>query len=131
MRIALPPEIEVLNERVVGAGFAVYNTPGSGFPESVFKKAMLIEMRERGLRVEEEVPFQVRYRGEPVGRWAADIVVEDRLIAELKATEGGVPQYLRRVATYLRVSGLSVGLLMNFAPDGSKFRRALSREASV
>ncbi len=125
MKASLGPALDGLTERVIGAAFAVHRTLGHGFAESVYKKAMLRECQEIGLNAASEVPFQVLYRGEKVGTYFSDIVVDNQVVVELKVCESiGQPQ-IRQVVNYLRVSQLPIGLLFNFAEPSLTVRRVL------
>ncbi|MBP2313695.1 GxxExxY protein [Azospirillum soli] len=125
MRVSLDDETEALTERVIGAGFEVFNTLGHGFVESVYQNALLHELRSRNLDVGLEVPFGVSYKGNSVGTYYADIVVEHRVIVELKVTESLAPPHIKQVVNYLRASGMAVGLLLNFGTPSLTVRRVL------
>jgi GxxExxY protein len=132
MRVILDGDAEALTERIIGAGFEVYNALGHGFVEAVYKKAFVCELRRRGLEVGQEVPFQIDYKGDNVGTYFADLVVEKRVIVELKAVEGLLPVHARQVLNYLRASSLDVGLLFNFGSQSLTFRRVLlNRQGSA
>jgi len=79
---------EELSKQVIGAFYKVYNTLGYGFLEKVYERAMCIELRKSGFKVESQKPINVFYEDENVGDYFADIVVNDTLIVELKAAEG-------------------------------------------
>lgn len=125
MKVSLGADLDGLTERIVGAAFAVHNTLGHGFAEMVYKKALLRELRDGGLTASTEVPFQIHYKGDAVGSYFADIVVEQRVIVELKVCEALGQPHLRQVVNYLRVSGLPAGLLFNFAGSSLAIRRVL------
>ena len=103
-----------LTRVVIGAFYDVYNALGHGFLESVYATAMVRELRRRGLTVEREVHVVVRYKGEPVGHFRADVLVESRLVVELKASASTVPADRRQLLNYLRATNLEVGLLLSF-----------------
>ncbi|WP_431857079.1 GxxExxY protein [Azospirillum sp.] len=125
MRVVLDGETESLTERIIGAGYEVFNALGQGFVESVYKKAFVHELRERLLDVGQEVPFDVRYKGHSVGTYYADLVVESRVIVELKVAEAIAQPHVKQVINYLRASTMPVGLLFNFGTPGLTFRRVL------
>lgn len=125
MRVTLDHDLEALTERIIGAAFEVFNTLGHGFVEAVYKKAFLCELRDRGLDAEQEVPFQIGYKGLNVGTYFADIVVARRVIIELKVAEALAQPHKRQVINYLRASGLPVGLLFNFGTPSLTFSRVL------
>ena len=108
--------------RVVGAFYEVYNVLGYGFLEAVYARALERELRARGLRVEREVLVEARYKGEVVGVFRADMLVDGRVVVELKATPALVPGDRAQLLNYLRGSGLREGLLLHFGPE-PRFRR--------
>lgn len=125
MRVSLGAALDGLTERIVGAAFAVHGALGHGFAEAVYKKALLREFVDVGLAAAGEVPFQVHYKGDSVGSYFADIVVEERIVVELKVCETLGQPHLRQVVNYLQVSGLPAGLLFNFGGPSLAFRRVL------
>lgn len=102
--------------------YEVYNELGYGFLESVYKRAMLIALRARGLRALNETPIRVWYRGEDVGDFRADILVEEKVILELQAARALDSAHEAKLLNYLRATDKEVGLLFNFGPKPS-FRR--------
>ncbi|GAA4248543.1 GxxExxY protein [Azospirillum formosense] len=125
MRVTLDRDLDALTERIIGAAFEVFNTLGQGFVEAVYKKALLCELRERGLDAEHEVPFQIGYKGSNVGTYFADIVVARRVIVELKVADALAQPHKRQVINCLPASGLPVGLLFNFGGSSLTFSRVL------
>ena len=107
---------EVTGE-VIGAAYAVYNTLGHGFLEKVYENALVVEMGKRGVRVQTQTPIEIRYAGQVVGEYVADLIVEGKVIVEVKAMKAldGVAE--AQVLNYLRATGLKVGLLINFGPE--------------
>ncbi len=125
MRARLEGRSEKLTETVIGSAFEVSNALGHGFLEAVYRKALVHEMRQRGLAISEEVPFQITYKGQNVGRYIADIVVENTVVVELKTVEALQSTHFSQVVNYLRASSLPIGLLFNFAKPKLEFRRVL------
>ena len=111
-----------LTEKIIRVFYEVYNELGFGFLESVYREAMRIALGEAGFRVEAEVPVPVSFRGKLVGVFRADIVVDGRIIVELKTAELISKAHEAQVLHYLRASEMEVGLVMNFGPV-AKFRR--------
>lgn len=103
-----------LTHGTIGAFYEVYNNLRHGFFESVYAEALSRELVSRGMRVEREVPLHVRYKGEVVGVFRADMVVESRLLLELKSTPSILPVDRTQVLNYLRATDLEVGLLLCF-----------------
>lgn len=106
----------------MGAFYESYNQLGYGFLESVYKNALTRELRLRGMQVRCEVPVAVTYKGENVGCFRIDLLVDDRLIVELKASAVLGPTDKRQLLNYLRASALDVGLLLHYGPEPKFFR---------
>jgi GxxExxY protein len=111
-----------ITEKVIGVFCDVYNELGFGLPESVYHKAMLIALQRTGLAVESKVPLPVFFRGQPVGDFEADIIVERVVILELKAADEIHPAHDAQLLNYLKASAAEVGLLLNFGPK-PRFKR--------
>jgi GxxExxY protein len=105
---------EELTEKIIGAAYAVYNKLGFGFLESVYQNAMKIELEKAGIKFEAEKPIKVHYDGKIVGDFAADIVVDDKVIIELKALRSLNEAHEVQLVNYLKATGIEVGLLINF-----------------
>jgi GxxExxY protein len=112
-----------LTENILGACFEVMNEIGAGFLESVYGKALLIALRDRGLIAQAQVPLSVIFRGEKVGDFFADILVEGKIIIELKAAKAIAPEHQAQIINYLNATGIEVGLLVNFGPTKLEYRR--------
>jgi GxxExxY protein len=106
-----------LSGLAITAAYAVHRAFGYGFLESVYRKALIVELRHQGADVREEVAFDLAYRGVRVGAYRADIIVGNRLIVEVKA--GLLPDPIAPVQllNYLAASRLEVGLILHFGPD--------------
>ena len=113
-----------LTHDVIGAFFEVYQELGYGFLESVYRRALVLALVDRGLWVEAEAHIPVLFRKCPVGDYRADLVVEHRLIVEVKAGEGIVPAHRAHLLNLLRATAVEVGLLVNFGANLS-FERML------
>jgi GxxExxY protein len=111
-----------LTEKIIGVFYEVYNELGFGFLESVYREAMRIALGQAGLPVEVEVSVPVSFRGSLVGVFRADLVVDGRVVIELKTAESISKAHEAQVLHYLRASTMEIGLVMNFGPD-AKFRR--------
>ena len=108
---------------VRGAIFEVNKILGSGFLEKVYERALIYELRERGLKAESQVPLKVRYKGNLVGDYYADILVEDCVIVELKAADKIEKIHEAQLLNYLRAAGISVGLLVNMKHPKAEIKR--------
>ena len=113
-----------LTEKVIGTFFEVYNELGYGFVESVYENALAIALGTAGLAVKQQVAIDVAFRGQSVGEFRADLLVEDRLILELKAVTAILPIHETQLVNYLKATGTPVGLLLNFGPKAS-FKRKI------
>lgn len=114
-----------LTERALGAIFEVSNTLGAGFLEKVYQRALLAELRLRGLRVSSEVSFSVAYKGQSVGEYFADILVENVLVIELKCVDRLANEHTAQCINYLRASGLGLCLLVNFQKPKVEWKRVV------
>ena len=112
-----------LTERVIGAILEVSNVLGPGFLEKVYHQALLKELRLRGMRATPKAPFAVSYKGECVGEYFADILVEDVLVVETKCVDRLTNDHTAQCINYLRASGRSVCLLVNFQRPKVEWRR--------
>jgi GxxExxY protein len=119
---ALYPEQE-LTQKILEASFAVHNALGAGFLEKVYANALSLELRQMGLACAQEVPFKVQYKSVVVGDYSADLVVEKRVLLELKACTGLDSVHEAQILNYLKASGIRVGLLMNFGKPRLEYRR--------
>ena len=116
-----------LSDRVLGAMFKVHNRLGPGLLESAYEGACAIEFRHCGLRVERQVVYPLFYEGELAGAYVADMVVDGKIILELKSVKVLTPVMEAKLLNYLRLSGLPVGYLVNFRNERVEWnRRVLS-----
>jgi GxxExxY protein len=119
----MPLPLEELTRRILEAAFEVSNELGIGFLESVYEGALFLALKAKGLEVERQVPIQVRFRGEAVGQFYADLVVAGKVIVELKAVKALAPEHNAQVLNYLKATGNPVALLLNFGTSKLEFRR--------
>ncbi len=100
---------------VLDSAIVVHRTLGPGLLESVYSKALALEIKSRGLDVEAEVPVDIFYKGEPLGLgFRADLIIANRVLVELKSVEVMLPVHRKQVLTYLRAKDVKLGLLINF-----------------
>ncbi|MBP9694893.1 MAG: GxxExxY protein [Candidatus Magasanikbacteria bacterium] len=116
--------INVLTSRILKAYYTVYNTLGYGFLEKVYENAMAIELQHLGLNNRRQVPVQVEYLGVRVGDYFADIIVENKVILELKAAESLCEEHEAQLLNYLRATEIEYGLLLNFGKT-PQFKRKI------
>jgi GxxExxY protein len=108
---------------VLGCAFAVINELGAGFLESVYEKAMVVALEQAGLVAKSQYPIKVMFRGQCVGDFYADILVEDKVILELKAVKALTSEHQAQVINYLNATGIEVGLLINFGNPRLEYKR--------
>lgn len=116
-----------LTEKVIGAFYEVYNELGAGFLENVYENALALALEESGLHVTRQVPLAVHFRGTVVGEYRADLVVEDRLVIEIKAVGQLSPAHEAQLLNYLKASRREVGLVLNFG-SRPQFRRMVASQ---
>src|SRR5688572_29214814 len=114
---------EALTRSVIGAFYDVYNAMGYGFLERVYGTALARELGVRGHCVAREVGVVVRYKGDPVGIHRLDMVIDSRLIVEIKSTDRIPQSALRQLLSYLKATRLEVGLLLHFGPEPRFYRQ--------
>jgi GxxExxY protein len=119
-----------LSHTIVGCFFEVYNELGYGFVESLYARALEITMRGRGLQVDREYPIVVTFRGEQIGFHRIDMLVERRVIIELKSTERLAETARRQLRSYLTALELDLGILLHFGPV-PRFHRELGGRRRV
>ena len=107
-------DLNDLTYKINGAIFEVNRILGSGFLEKVYENALLIELRERGLKVENQVPIEVTYKDQNIGDYIVDVLVERQVIVEIKAVEKLTKLHEAQLLNYLKASKLRLGLLVNF-----------------
>ena len=113
-----------LTEKILGGFYAVYSTLGYGFLENIYIKALIIELKKRGLSVRDELPIHVYYEGQLIGEYFADLVVNESVILEIKATKSLATEHEAQLLNYLKATPYEVGLLLNFGPKPETKRRS-------
>jgi len=119
-------DFDLLTEHVLAAVFEVSNTLGSGFLEKVYECALLRELLLRGIRATAQASFTVRYKGHPVGSYFADILVENALAIDLKCADRLASEHTAQCLNYLRASGLTLCLLVNFQKPKVEWKRIVN-----
>jgi GxxExxY protein len=114
-----------LTEAVIGSAFEVANVLGAGFLEKVYERALIRELALRGMSVKAQASFPVCYKGRYVGEYVADLVVEEKLIVELKCVDRFANEHLAQCINYLKASALRMALLINFQRPKVEWRRVL------
>jgi len=116
-------DLDRLTQRVIACAYEVSNTLGCGFLEKVYEKALAVELRHAGLRVEQQKLIQVHYKGDLVGEGVLDLLVEDVVIVEVKAIDALDEAHAAQCLNYLKATELPVCLLFNFGKPRVQLRR--------
>ena len=117
--------LEFLSNQVIGAALEVSNTLGAGFLEKVYERALLKELGFRGIRATSQASIAIAYKGQYVGEYFADILVEDVLVVELKCVDRLANEHAAQCINYLRASGRTLCLLINFQRPRLEWRRII------
>jgi len=118
-------DINDITYAINGAVFEVNRVLGPGFLEKVYENALLVELKKRGLKAESQVPINVTYKGSSVGEYIADLLIEDKIIIELKTVENLDKMHEAQLLNYLKATGKSVGLLVNFKNPKAEIKRMI------
>ena len=113
---------EDLTKKIINCFYKVYDELGNGFLESVYEKALMIEMKNIELKVDSQKSLDVYYKNQLVGDFKTDIIVEDRIIIEIKAVNKLTAQHEAQLINYLKATGIKIGLLVNFG-EKLEFKR--------
>ena len=116
-------ERDPLSQQIIGCAFRVSNGLGNGFLEKVYENALAHELRKAGLMVEQQYPIKVFYDGQIVGDYIADLLVEDRILVELKAVKALDDIHSAQCINYLKATEKPVCLLFNFGTSKIEFKR--------
>ena len=116
-------DINDITYAIRGAVFEVNRVLGPGFIEKVYENALIIEIRKRGFNANNQVPIKVFYKKDLVGEYIADILVENRVIIELKTVENLDSVHEAQLLNYMKATGIQVGLLVNFKHPKAEIKR--------
>jgi len=116
-----------LTETVIGSAFEISKVLGAGFLEKVYERALIRELMLRGVSAKAQVSFPVCYKGQYIGEYVADLVVEEKLIVELKCVDRFANDHLAQCINYLKASRLRVVLLINFQRPRVEWKRILDQ----
>jgi GxxExxY protein len=117
--------LDQLTYKINGAVFEVNRLLGAGFLEKVYENALVLELKKQGVKAESQVPILVRYKGEVVGEYTADVLVEDKVILELKAVDKLQKIYEAQLLNYLKATGVKIGILVNFKHPKAEIKRLI------
>ncbi len=126
----MAPELlhKALTAQILEAFYTVHRSLGFGFLEKVYENALRLELESRGLTVQQQMPITVYYRGQEVGYYVADLVVEEKVLVEIKAVESLTEAHRAQLLNYLHGTPIEVGLLVNFGPRPQVVRRILTND---
>ena len=116
-------EYKELTEKIIGCAYSVYNKMGFGYLESVYEKCLLIELKKQGIKAESQMGIMVYYYEDLVGEFVADILVEDKIIIELKSVKNIVKAHEVQLVNYLVSTKKPVGLIINFGKEKVEIKR--------
>jgi len=120
-----PKDLDELSYAIIGAIFEVNHVLGPGFLEKVYENALCVELEKRGLNAQAQCPVQVKYKGQIVGDYIADIVVENKVVLELKTVDDLTSVHIAQLLNYLQATRMPLGLLVNFKDKKAKIRRVV------
>ncbi len=116
-----------LSEKIIGLAITVHKELGNGFLEKVYENALMYELKQNKINCEQQVPIPVLYKGQAVGEYFADILVNGTIILELKTVKKIEPIHEAQIIHYLKATNLKVGYLLNFAAQGRlEFKRMVN-----
>ena len=118
-------------KKILKVFYDVYNELGYGFLEKVYKNALYAELVQQGFNCRKEYPISVYYKGICVGEYYADIIIDERIILELKAVKNILPEHLAQLTNYLRATNAEVGLLLNFGPLPEQKRIVFTNDRKI
>ena len=117
-----------ITSQIISCFYKVYNTLGFGFLEKVYENALKIELEKAGLKVQKQRAIDVNYEGQLVGEYFADLIVEDKIILELKAVESLIQEHEYQLINYLKATEIEIGLLLNFGKKPEIRRKIFSNK---
>lgn len=112
-----------LSYKIVGLAMQVHTELGYGFLEKVYENALIILLRENGIKAEQQVPIKVHFHGQIIGEYVADILIEDSIILELKAQDKIIENHKAQTLNYLKATGLKLAILLNFGKHKLEYER--------
>ena len=116
-------DVNEITQKIIGCAFEVSNTLGIEFVEKVYENALVLELIKRNLSADNQVPIDVKYKGKIVGEYIADIIVENKVILEIKAVKVLNGLHEAQILNYLKATGFTIGLLVNFTHPKAEIKR--------
>jgi len=120
-----------LSDKIIAVFFKVYNTLGYGFLEKVYENALMIEFRRESIKAVAQSPIKVKYENEIVGEYFSDILVDDKIIIEIKAASVLTKDHEAQLLNYLKATDIEVGLLVNFGPKLEFKRKVYDNDKKI
>jgi GxxExxY protein len=117
-----------LSYKLVGIAFTVFNELDFGHLEKIYQRAFAKELASEKLKFQEQVQYNVVYKGEVIGKGFLDFLVDDKIIIELKRNDNFSKKHIEQVVNYLKISNLKLALLIHFSKDGVKYKRIVNVE---
>ncbi len=107
-------ELNKITEKIIGCAIEVHKRLGPGLLESIYEKALCIELRLAGLKFEQQKSLQVLYKNESIGKFKIDVLVENKIVVELKSVERHDPLFEAQILSYMKLGNYPLGVLINF-----------------
>jgi GxxExxY protein len=118
-------EFDALSSRVINSALKVHRELGPGFLESIYHAALLLQLRRDGMKADTQKDIRITYLGAEVGVHRLDLVIDDKIVVELKAVSEFADSHMAQILSYLKASGLKTGLLLNFGRTTLKVKRVV------
>jgi len=113
-----------LTDQIIQSFYKVYNELGTGFLETIYENSLVIVLRERGLKVDQQKDLKVKFRDVIVGDYRTDLIIDDKIIIEIKAVSKLIKAHEAQLIHYLKATGIEVGIILNFG-DSPEFKRMI------
>ena len=118
-------ESEAITREIIGAGMEVHRLLGPGYLESIYRRAMIRALSSRGLPIQTEMVVEILYKGERIGQHRLDLIVANEVVVELKCVAKLAEIHRAQTISYLKATGISVGLVLNFAGTSLTWHRII------
>ena len=118
-------ELTAHTEKIIGCAYTVSNTLGAGFLEKVYENALAIELRNNHINYQQQFPINVTYNGAVVGEYISDLIVESKIIVELKASKTIDDSHVAQCLNYLKATNMRLGLIINFGKPKVEIKRVI------
>lgn len=115
-----------MSYKIIGVVFDVFNELGYGYQEKYYQKAIAKSFNQLGISYKQQVPFMIKFKGEIIGRYFLDFLIEDKIVLEIKKETNFRKHNIKQVIGYLKATSLKLGIIVNFTKDGVKFKRILN-----